>query len=83
VGMRMVGKGAEWGKWWDHLQASDREASKLGIYAACTCALCSHLCVFPVSPQETLLPPRFRALSHMCIERPHEAVVHARCTHPC
>jgi hypothetical protein len=28
------------------------------------CVLCSHLCVFPVSPQEILLPPRFRALSH-------------------
>jgi hypothetical protein len=27
------------------------------------CVLCSHLCVFPVSPQEILLPPRFRALS--------------------
>jgi hypothetical protein len=27
--------------------------------------VCSHLCVFPVSPQEILLPPRFRALSHM------------------
>jgi hypothetical protein len=24
-----------------------------------------HLCVFPVSPQEILLPPRFRALSHL------------------
>jgi hypothetical protein len=31
------------------------------------CILCSHLCVFPVSPQETLLPPRFRALSHSLI----------------
>jgi hypothetical protein len=28
------------------------------------CVLCSHLCVFPVSPQEILLPPRFRALSY-------------------
>jgi hypothetical protein len=29
-----------------------------------SCVLCSHLCVLPVSPQETLLPPRFRALSY-------------------
>jgi hypothetical protein len=43
------------------------------------CVLCSHLCVFPVSPQEILLPPRFRALSHrhMCGHYGH--CLHCHC----
>jgi hypothetical protein len=40
------------------------------------CVLCSHLCVFSVSPQEILLPPRFRALSHSQSEpHPHGIAV--------
>jgi hypothetical protein len=34
------------------------------------CVPCSHLCVFPVSPQETSLPPRFRALSYQQVAPP-------------
>jgi hypothetical protein len=57
-----------------------------GTQCSLLCVMCSHLCVFPVSPQEILLPPRFRALSHHgCARTPqlnsnNDASNHTNCS---